>query len=364
MTQVGQVATVVTMAQALGEYLGTGQFSDNSFRFQAFKGHFTYKGHVDFDLLTNKIIEVGGGTMEGVRRVSMVHELGADSEPDLGDEDFRRYEHTHLAVEWKKKIDRRDCRFMDIDINPVGALGTPTMIHPNIQVKKSLLWFQGLFYDYHQGKKRKKGGGYTVTPPVKLMQFGIAGWDKEREVMEDTVRAPTLIDACLIAGVAPRSVGDVVHLRSAVKKRGCEKALGSCDRPWRELPDDWDRAEKSLVIVGPTNAGKTNFAKAQFEHGYVIRQLEDLKNVPDYATGLVFDDQEYAKLNLQEQKMIFDCREETTIKMRYFNAQKPKLPAIFTCNDLHRLCDLHGDTGAIATRTYVWEIPADEKMYE
>ena len=348
--------------QALGQVLGVGNFSDRKFRFQAEKGHFTFPGHIDFDIIINKAIEVGGGDQTSVMRISLVHELGADTEAGLSAEDHRRYEHTHAAIQWTKIIDRRNCRFMDVQWEG-------NEVHPNIQVKKADDWFQGLFYDYHRGKKANKSGGYTITEPPQFpgyanpWQAGMAGWETHREVMENTVRAPNLIEACLIAGVKPKSVMDVETLRKAVKRKSCEKALASCDKPWRDPPDDWIRETQSLLIVGGSNAGKSNYAiHLMGPDAFVIRAEENLKNVPQHATGLVFDDQEYAGWNLQDQKMICDCRVATTIHKGVNTAKdKPHLPAVFTSNDKWKLLSLHD--GAIQTRTYLWEIPDGEKMY-
>lgn len=341
--------------QSLDQAIGGGLAVGANFRFRGIRLHATFPGHIDFDQLCKKVIDVGGGRASDVKRLSIVHELGGEDEPNMADDDFRRYEHTHVAVEWTRERDRRCCRFMDIEVDGEN-------IHPNITHNKSMPWFKGLFYNYHQGRKVGKDGKVKVTPPVKLKQWGVAGWEHDRETMDRAAAAPTLIDACLVAGVSPKSVGDVAALRAAVKKRSCETALEGCDEPWRDAPDEWNPNLQSLIVVGATGTGKTNWAKAQFEHACVIRQLDCLKAVPDHATGLVFDDQEYAALSIQDQKMIFDCREACFVKARYANAEKPKLPAIFTCNDLSRLCNLDADGGAIATRTYVWNT-GDEKMY-
>lgn len=344
--------------QQLEAQLGAADGHAPDFRFQGKYIHLTYKGHIDMQILSQLALDVVPNRIDGVKRISIVHELGSPTDMDGLD-----YEHTHMAIEWYERLNKTNSRFMDVEI-PIDN-EQMERIHPNISVKKhSLPWFHNLFFKYHRGHKKQKGGGYKITEPVLLWQCGIADWEVERQLMEDAVKAPTLIDACLVADIVPRTVGCLLHLRSAVKKRRCEQALGSCDRPWRTPPADWNRETESLLLVGPTNIGKTQFAKALFENAYVVRQLEDLKGIPQEATGLVFDDQEYAHLSLQEQKMIFDCRDETTIKMRFSNWQKPKLPAIFTCNSLDRLCNLDGDSGAIATRTYTWKIYDGEKMYE
>jgi len=341
---------------SLGAFLGMSDAAPGNFRFEADKGHFTWPGHIDMDIIVNKAIEVGGGNQADVKRISVVWEEGADTEPGLSDDDHRRYAHTHAAIQWTKKRDRRSCRFMDVTVDGEE-------IHPNIQVKKSMQWFKNLFFEYHQGNKAKKGGGKTFTEPVKLKQAGIYQWEHEREIMDLTVRAPTLIDGCLIAGVTPKSVGDVVFLRNAVKKRTCSQALGSCDRPWRDPPADWKRETQSLLIIGGTNKGKTNFAvDLMGPYAFMIHSLDNLKGVPQHATGLVFDDQDYAKQHLQDQKMIFDCRLATTIHAGvHTHKEKPHLPAVFTSNDLYKLLSIHDP--ALQTRTYVWEIPHDEKMY-
>lgn len=312
-----------------------------SFHFQARKAHLTYRDHLDMDGLLEHLKSVGGE----FKMYSIVHEVGDEDEDDA-----TPYEHTHVFVWWNSKVDSKNVRIFDYN-----------GVHPNIQTKRSIKWARTIYMDYHKGRKTKADGKKYFIEPVAIKQFGVDTWRFEEDQFKIAAAAPTLIDACLAVGVEIKSVSDVNQIRNARRKRGIAEVEEDCVEDWVPPPANWDRKKKSLILCGPPGIGKTNWAIAQFQKAYKITDHEDLKEIPEDVDGLVFDDQEYARMKMTFQKMIADVRTDSTVRCRHFNAYKPKLPAIFTTNTLANLFDMEADGGALKSRAMVWEV---QKMHE
>lgn len=161
----------------------------------------------------------------------------------------------------------------------------------------------------------------------------------------------------------PKNKSDVVSIykTKGVNKRKFADVEFDCDKDYIPAPEDWDPKKKSLVIVGHSNMGKSNWCRNYFEKCYEITETDCLKDMPDDATGLLFDDQEYANLKISTQKSLTDCRTGRAIKARNVNGWKPHLPAIFTCNSLFTCLDMSDE--AIKTRCYVWDVTSIQRMY-
>ncbi len=98
-----------------------GQYSfkvlkDDKFRLQAQKVFFTYKHHIPFDTLVNFIDK-----LFPISQYIVCHEDGDEQ---------HNYLHTHISIEFKKKIDVCNCRRFDITFNN-------EVIHPNIGVTRN-----------------------------------------------------------------------------------------------------------------------------------------------------------------------------------------------------------------------------------
>lgn len=314
----------------------------STWRFQGSKMHLTYKTHLSaFDC---KLLMQSFGD---VKVWSFVHEIGSE------DEDTPTpYEHTHVFVWWRKRLDITDVRAFDM-----GTEEDP--IHPNMKFCKSIKWAKHVTMKYHLGHKTTKDGKKYFKEPVMLIQDGVDEWKFEADMWTAVQNAPTLQEACEFMGAQGKSIADCKAIRNECRKRKYDSVRKSCVKPWIPCEIDWNKEDYSLVIIGDSMAGKTNWAKAQFERPFVITQLEDLKDIPPGCDGLVWDDMDCQKYSIQNQKMITDCREATSIWSRNKNSRKPQLPQIFTANKLP--FDIVSDDGAVGNRIQIWRKKG--KMY-
>ena len=68
-------------------------------------------------------------------------------------------------------------------------------------------------------------------------------------------------------------------------------------------------------------------------------------------------------MKMQSQKHLADVRKASSIHSRNTNAHKPKLPAIFTTNNMEKLFDFSSDGGAVDARVVHWNV-GTRKLYK
>ena len=267
---------------------------------------------------------------------SFVHEKGDENESNA-----TPYEHTHVFVWWHNRLDVTNAKAWDIDD-----------IHPHVKTSKSIKWAKHICMAYHLGHKTKSDGKKYFIAPVMLSQEGVDEWKFEAETWDAVRKAPSLQEACEFLGAQAKTIADAKTIRSESRKRTYDTVEADCTKPWIPCGVDWDRSKKSLVVIGKSFRGKTNWAKAQFQRPFEITQLEDLKDVPPDCDGLVWDDVDCDKYCIQNQKNITDVRKATSIWSRNKNSRKPHLPQIFTNNKLP--FDIVSDDGAVKNRVQIW----------
>jgi hypothetical protein len=174
------------------------------------------------------------------------------------------------------------------------------------------------------------------------------GEEMKRDVWERVCAAGTLREACDVAGIRPRTVGDVKVMRE--KTREFAKVEGGCTKEWKQK--EWNRDTHALIVCGGSQIGKTNWAIAQFERAFVIEECEDLKAIPEGCTGLVFDGIGFYGFDLTFQKRVFDAKRAHTLQWGSTSVRKPHLPMIFCTNDVGRLFKATDD-GVVAKTWYV-----------
>uniref|UniRef100_UPI0040480FD2 hypothetical protein n=1 Tax=Shewanella sp. TaxID=50422 RepID=UPI0040480FD2 len=119
--------------------------------------------------------------------------------------------------------------------------------------------------------------------------------------------------------------------------------------PWE--PCDFTR--KCVVLVGPTQIGKTQFALAHFPEGaLVVSQMDMLKEYNEEVHhAIIFDDMSFAHMPREAQIHILDKEIDRDIWARYTNARIPaQVPKIFTCNSQNIFSE---DPAINARLTYV-----------
>jgi len=284
----------------------------SAFRFSAEKYHLTYKDWIHPELLIEKFRSIGE-----LKCYSIVHENG-DEHEDVA----TPYAHTHAAVFFKKALDSTNKKLFDIED-----------IHPNIANKRSIKWFAHLLDHYHKGYKTKQDGKKYFIEPVKLVQYGTERVLGESVLFEAIEKADSLTDACMIAGVLPKSIGDVNIIRKEAgmkRKRVCVPDRVDPDR-FVELAYDKD---VPLVLKGPPNIGKTSWAISRFENPLKVSDIDDLRSITNETDGLVFDEMLFGHYPKATQVYLLDMDYSNTIRARHTNATIPKgMPRIFLCNE-------------------------------
>jgi len=265
-----------------------------AFRFRQKGAHLTFKSHIAFAVV-RQLLEDVGGPNNPITWWSFVHERGhADGEED------ERYDHTHVAWQWEKTVDKSSPRIFDIG---TGA----EAIHPHIQLYTNAAHMQTIFDEYH------------LKEPVALDQSP-QGPSAGLSLIQQLVRAPTLFEACEIAGVEVRSVSDIKLLRD--------------DKPLPEefshlFPDcQWTLEapfSHNAYIWGPTGTGKTQWACHQFNKPLVVSTRDALRNFRrDMHDGIVFDDMDFTTWDREELIHLFDWDLERHIRCRYSDAVIPR----------------------------------------
>lgn len=308
------------------------------FRMQKRLWHLTYKTHIPI----NEILELIRKPKPRLIGYSIVHELGSEKEMNE-----MRYEHTHVAMIYEKLIDCTDCRKWDIG-----------KIHPHISPKMGMKWMENLFESYHRGHKKTKDGKKLFVPPIRLEQELPESFEFNRERLLAIKNAESLLEACMVGEIQPRSVSDVKILRASKRRRLCKAKYTLDDFAWEPLKN---LATHAQVLVGASNIGKTQFALAHFDRALVVSSMDELKKFEEgFHDGIIFDDMEFFEFKRTTQIHLTDLEMDRSIRVRHSDAFIPAgTPRIFTGNYLERVLRL--DDPAIARRCNVHPLVLLEK---
>ena len=121
------------------------------------------------------------------------------------------------------------------------------------------------------------------------------------------------------------------------------RVLGSAARPSPEFkladfPESWQELNgetRSLVLIGESGIGKTQFALACLPDALWCTHMDDLLSFdPQEHKGIIFDDMSFAHMPRTAQIHVSDWDCVRSIHCRYRSATIPAhTPKIFTCNE-------------------------------
>lgn len=130
-----------------GEYAFT-LLKDDNFRLQSQKVFFTYKHHIPFNDLYNFI-----NGLFPIKQYIICHENGDEQ---------NNYLHTHMSVDFEKKLDVRNCRQFDYKLND-------EIIHPNVGTTRN--WPASVNYCLKIWKEDPKPGSENWFSNFDIVEF-------------------------------------------------------------------------------------------------------------------------------------------------------------------------------------------------
>lgn len=269
----------------------------STFRLQSNAVHLTYAGHLDHESI-QAVLRVNGP----VTWWSIVHETSDAS---------NAYDHTHAACGYSKRLSIRNCNAFDV----TSADGS--RVHANVQPVSTSVHAVRIYEDYH------------TKAPVHLTQSEL-GPGQQRRLIDRIQGAKSLLEACEILGIEPKTVGDIKNLRSD------KPTPDDCPKPYQStvwtlpLPSEF----RAIFIHGPTGTGKTQWAIHCFQNPLLVRSMDDLRGYnPKIHDGIVFDDMSFLHLPRTAIIHLVDWDLPSSIHCRYTNALIPAhTPKIFTSN--------------------------------
>jgi hypothetical protein len=270
------------------------------------------------------------------------------------------HKHTHILYWFSKRLNLHGCR--KFDVLTFDNDGNPLRHHPNI-LGMTRGHAEHLITKYHAGMKWSMEMNKTVyKPPIKYDYKLPPGFSFARAIIEEVITAPSLVDACVMAEVRPKTVNDIKQLRDEASK-ACKRFRPifpkESFRP--VMPPDWT----VVWAWGPSGVGKTKAMVIQVNNPCVIKPFDSIgcleslmkqydENVHD---GLVLDEADLSFMTRQQVIAFLDQDEPCTLDVRYKSFTLPaNLKKIFISNpDPNNLLP-NDPYGAIARRMQVIHI--------
>jgi hypothetical protein len=288
-----------------------------SFRFASKRIHLTYSGHLSLDDEPGSLFSFLCG-LGDVECFSFVHEAG-----HANGEEGESYDHTHAYVQWKKRVQSRNARFLD-------WMG----IHPHIQKINDDHHATTIYESYHH------------KAPLLLKQSECAP-QGNKETVQRIRDANSLWEAVQIAGVEIKTVNDVKLIRDDVE-RPQEFKHRYPDAQWTlEVPENF----RTLFVYGGTGTGKTQWAVHCFENPLIVSHMDDLGRFTKKNDGIVFDDMSFSHMPREACIHLLDWEMDRSIHIRYKTATIPsETRKIFTSNKSFEECFPTDESGALRRR--------------
>jgi len=207
--------------------------------------------------------------------------------------------HFHAWINWDEKQETKNVEFFDY-------LG----VHPNVLFKPGAGW---------QAYCRKDKDFITN---LEQNPFAVA-------LAKNTVEEA--VDHLWVARPQLMAVNADRVQKNFAKKMAAPKEIKRFNGPWK-----WPYLEdiQSVVLVGPSNVGITQFAKHHFQNPIIVRHMDKLKEFnASVHDGIIFDDMSFTHLHREAQIHITDWDEDSDLHIRYGTATIPAgTKKIFTAN--------------------------------
>jgi len=240
------------------------------------------------------------------------------------------YLHTHVGVMFLARLGIRGARKFDVYIDDPDNPGMVVQVHPHVQPKVTMAQMELLWRDYHRGRKYSvKTGKYEFTAPVFLDQSLPPVWSWNWEVMKEMAEAPSLMDACAVGEIRPKSVNDVKMLRdeSAAQSSKRFKHLFDPSTFKAVMPTDW----RVVWTHGATGLGKTKAMCAQLRNPCFVKPFDSvgcLENLarsfdPTMHDGIILDEADLRFMSRQQVIALLDLDEPATLDVRYKSFSLP-----------------------------------------
>lgn len=333
--------------------------------------HLTYKSFLALDRLLGMV----GSATSVPFYYSWVQENGEPS-----DEHPEGYEHTHLALWFRARVNLRGSRTFDLFIpaiddadsdgeeHPDGTvLHEDRWYHPNVQPKVKLCQVEQIWTRYHAGYKVDiKTGKPTFKAPVAHEYTLPPDFCFTRGIMDEMIEAPSLYEACVAGEIRPRTVTDVAKLRdSEAGKTKIFKHKFDSSTFKVLLPNTWT----SLFIWGASNLGKTKWACAQFKNPLLVKPFDSIgcveamkKYDANVHDGIVFDEVNLNFLTREQALALVDFDDDFVLNVRYTAIEMDAgVRKLFISNFPKARVFPSDHTGAIDRRIKVYHVT--EKTY-
>lgn len=97
---------------------------------------------------------------------------------------------------------------------------------------------------------------------------------------------------------------------------------------------EWNRRETTLILMGPSNIGKTQLAKALFKNALLCRHIDKLKQFDRFQhDGIIFDDMSFNHWPRESVISLLDLEEDSDINVKCSMVTIPAgTPRIITTN--------------------------------
>lgn len=317
--------------------------------------HLTYQGHIPRTALFEAVQRA---TSTPLTAWSYAHEEAQDPG------ETETYAHTHFALIFKVALNRSGSRIFDAFYDSDDGSGLPIQVHPHAQPKVSLKQMELIFTDYHAGRKFDLAQGKTVFKKPILHEYKLPPmFQFHRAILEEMRSADTLLDACVVGEVRPRTIADVKLLRDEAASEPKKFKHLFDPSTFKQLgPSSWF----ILHVWGPTGIGKTKWACAQFKNPLHVKPfntvggLEIIKKKfdPTVHDGIICDEADFSFMSREQVIGFFDAEDDFACSVRYTTFEMPPVRKILISNEPPAKLYPQDASGAIARRFQTLHINA------